>query len=255
MEGFGMNLEIVQYLMPYKDDLHRHYTWPFDVNIPKNKFGFDFHGKSIFTNTQLLKSQLQSSAIKARSDDDLKLLAEYFIREWGGVSGFDASSLVGKYKKISFSKEMPINFDFDFKNISSWSKWLCIICPAWAVIYDARVAYSINAINYLTGSKYKIFPMPESRNAKINFLDISTLILNSRLASTDSADPQLAKDYHFFDEKTVYCQYVELVKKVGSQLYGKKSVGQMDVEMLLFSLADRQIFEDVFHKVKNGRKK
>lgn len=250
-----MNLEIAQYLVPFKDDLQKHYSWPFDVNIPKSKFGFNFTGKNMFANTLQLKSQLQNAAIRARDNEELKLLADYFIKEWGGhKNNFDILNLIETHKKISFSRDVPSNFDFEFKNISEWSKWLCIVCPAWAVIYDARVIYSINAINYLTGSKYKIFPMPEIRNQKINFLDISTLILNDRLSSTDSADPRFATDYHFVDKKIAYVQYADLIKKVGSQLYGKRSAGHIDAEMLLFSLADRQIFEDVFLKVKSGKK-
>ena len=104
---------------------------------------------------------------------------------------------------MEFSKVL-CKADFGFKKISSWSKWLSVVCPKWACIYDTRIAYSLNAINYISGAEHKIFPIPEGRNTQINILDVATLLLSRKLYAADSIEPKAVKKRHFVSESAVF---------------------------------------------------
>ncbi|MBU5440121.1 hypothetical protein KQI42_19185 [Tissierella sp. MSJ-40] len=67
-----------------------------------------------------------------------------------------------------------------FESIASVSKVLSFMFVEQYIIYDARVAYAMNWIFLKTNSSKVFFTMPESRNSKLNTLDISTL---SRLSN------------------------------------------------------------------------
>ena len=152
--------------------------------------------------------------------------------------------IVSRFNPVSFSEAL-CKADFGFKRISSWSKWLSVVCPKWACIYDTRVAYSLNAINYISGAKHKIFPMPEGRNTQINILDVTTLLLSRKLSVADSLEPKAIRKSHFVSESAAYETYTKVIHDVHSLLWGSSAPCQFS-EMLLFSLADTHIYEDLF---------
>jgi hypothetical protein len=239
-----MHNEIATYLSPYRDRLDELYGWRFDEDIPHKAFGFTFSGKTPFQKDTELKRQM-SEAAKRASEAVKEQLANYFIKDWGGIVSFsNAKAIIERFNSVSFSA-VPARADFSFKGISSWSKWLSIVCPEWACIYDARVAYSLNAINYISGATQRIFPMPEGRNTKLNILDITTLLLRKRLSAADSSNPKTIKTSHFVPEAAAYEKYTELIHTVHSLLWGS-SAPLYYSEMLLFSLADTYIYRDVF---------
>lgn len=240
-----MHNDIATYLSPYKDRLDELYRWPFDEDIPHKAFGFTFSGKTPFQKDSELKRQMSEAAKRAPSEEVKEQLATYFIKVWGGIISFsNAKAIIERFNPVSFSA-VPAKADFSFKGISSWSKWLSIVCPEWACIYDARVAYSLNAINYISGAKHKIFPMPEGRNTQLNILDITTLLLGKRLSAADSSKPKTIKTSHFVPEAAAYEKYTEVLHSVHSLLWGT-SAPRYYSEMLLFSLADTYIYRDVF---------
>jgi hypothetical protein len=67
-----------------------------------------------------------------------------------------------------------------FESIASVLKVLSFMFVEQYIIYDARVAYAINWIFLKTNSSKVFFTMPESRNSKLDTLDISIL---SRLSN------------------------------------------------------------------------
>jgi hypothetical protein len=240
-----MHNEVAEYLSKYKNRIDQLYTFPFNEDIPRNEFGFRFFGKTAFKKTLELKEQVSLAARNAGSDEEKERLATYFIKEWGKIAKVSGvREIVTRFNSVAFC-EAPCNADFAFKKISSWSKWISIICPKWACIYDARVAYSLNAINYISGAKHNIFPMPDGRNTRINILDVTTLLLNKRLSPTDTSEPKSIKKSHFVGESVAYEKYIELIHNV-SPLLWNSSVPCQFTEMLLFSLADTHIYKELF---------
>ncbi len=239
-----MHNEIAEYLLKYRGRIDELYRWPFKEEIPSREFGFSFSGKTALQKTIELKRQISEAARDAHSEAEKERLAIYFIKDWGGIANIrDVREIVSRFNPVAFSEAL-CKADFGFEKISSWSKWLSVVCPKWACIYDTRVAYSLNAINYISGSKHKIFPMPDGRNSRINILDVTTLLLSRKLSAADSSEPKTIRKSHFLSEPATYETYTEVIHNVHSLLWDSSQSCQFS-EMLLFSLADTHIYEDL----------
>jgi len=229
-------------------DLH---TWDFKVSIPEERLNITIGGTSWLEKTLSLKEQLRTYLNKNTDADSHEKVAKYFITEWGGIKRFSRSKEVvsdfSHWRKTSERPE-PSSFKPKFTSVSSWSKWASLVCPDWACIYDSRVAYSINAINYLGGGEHKIFPSPDGRNSRIGLLDVSTLLLAMKLKQDDSSNPKNVKAAYFVKEKDAYFEYLKLVGLVSEALWND-SARIHEVEMLLFALADKDVYEDLFTNV------
>lgn len=241
-----MHKEIAAFLEPHKGKLDELYQWEFVQEIPRARFEISVSGDSWLEKTRDLKAQLISEIQNSKSDDELVELAEYFIKDWGGIKRFSKSAeTVAQFKSITGSETAPNNFAAPYKSISSWSKWVSLICPGWACIYDARVAYSLNAINYLSGGSHKIFPMPEGRNTKLRMLDVTTLLVASKIQPRESTNPKALRKKYFIPESDAYREYLRVIKLASEVLWGRK--GDIhNVEMLLFSIADSFAYESLF---------
>ena len=248
-----MHEEITKFLKPHKGNLDALYDWSFNEDIPKKRFGITAQGKTWTQKTRDLKSKLVDRATSANSDE-LTKIADYFIRDWGGIRRFTRSAeTVRQFKVIAGYKKIPENLDFPYKSISSWSKWASLICPSWACIYDARVAYSLNAINYLSGASYKIFPIPDGRNTKLRMLDVTTLLLSSKITASDENKPDSLRKKYFVSQAEVYRKYLQTVNEVSKQLWNDENHVH-DVEMILFAIADSIAYEALFDFVAKHNK-
>ncbi|UVL81121.1 hypothetical protein LOY24_13625 [Pseudomonas putida] len=253
MREWIMESAVAEYLRDQKDLLPSLYDWKFDDAHAAKLFGISFAGQDWFQKTLELKedlrSRVRSTACAAVHGD----VATYFIKKWGGITRFSkVSETLELFAQYQGQKLMPLDFKPSFERISSWSKWASIVCPEWACIYDARVAYSLNAINYLNGGGHPIFPMPEGRNTRLQMLDITTLLLQERLQTGELSDPKSLRKRHYLPDRDVYVRYLELTRDVSMKLWND-TAHIHEVEMLLFSLADGQVYQDVFDRT--ARKK
>lgn len=245
-----MDEKIAEYLKDRKEHISSLYTWTFDASIPEQQFGIVVEGADCLEKTVSLKNRLREYI--SDHPDAQEDVATYFITKWGGIRRFSkAWETVTAFSSLHGSSSRPADFKPGFKSVSSWSKWASLVCPAWACIYDARVAYSINAINYLTGGEHKIFPTPDGRNTRLGILDVSTLLLERKIRDGDSNNPKDIEAAHFIPESDAYLEYLDLVASVSNRLWND-SAHIHEVEMLLFALADADIYNDVFAKVSAG---
>ena len=246
-----MDKLVADYLRPWKDALSALYDWSFDHNRAAMEFGLSFEGANSFERTLELKSGLRQLIKETDCHAVHGRVATYFIKVWGGITRFSkVDETLSLFANVKGSAAPPAAYNPSFQMISSWSKWASIVCPDWACIYDARVAYSLNAINYLGGAEYPIFPMPEGRNSRLKMLDISTLLLSKALRCSapsvhGASDPKAIRKKHFISERNTYSTYLSLVSNVSQDLWGDSNHIH-EVEMLLFSLADADIYADVF---------
>lgn len=252
-----MHKLVAEYLCPWKDKLPTLYDWDFDLGRATSEFGLSFGGSTSFERTLELKSGLRQLVRGTDCPIEHGRVATYFVKVWGGITRFSkVDETLALFSHIKGSTAPPVVYNPPFKMISSWSKWASIVCPDWACIYDARVAYSLNAINFLAGAKHPIFPMPEGRNSRLKMLDVSTLLLSEKLGHPQlhvhgASDPKTIRRNHFIPEHSTYAAYVSLVSKVSQDLWADSNHIH-EVEMLLFSLADTGIYADVFNRLSNS---
>lgn len=83
-----MHIHLAEYLSPHKEKLAQHYAWKFNEKIPSDHFGFTFSGSTPFERSLELKRQLSEAALSAKQIEKRQDLANYSIKEWGGIRRF-----------------------------------------------------------------------------------------------------------------------------------------------------------------------
>lgn len=260
-EGFEIE-KIVNYLKPYTSIIDSSYNWDTPSNeqiieAEKNQIFSINQGneliaeKNMFERNVLLKKVLFNNLGSTQSIELKKHIFKWIVNIWGGINVRDIDKL---YTSVaSFLSKHSEKQKIDIDGISSVSKILSFICPHKYIIYDARVAYSVNWILLKANASNKFFPMPESRNSKLAAIDISTLIRLSKLDNyknnignrriISNSDKEI-----FINKSMAYITLCELIKKVNNELWeNDKKRFPFYTEMLVFSLADNVIFSDILN--------
>ncbi len=242
---------IAEYLRRYTGQLPDLYNWNPDEMILLDRFGIDVSRcETVLDKNVFLKNELTKYILNNKSKENKIKIANYIIKDWGGIRRFGrGEEIVTSFQEVEFTETMP-KHQYYFRGISSWSKYLSIIAPSWACIYDARVAYSLNVINYIFGSRYPIFPVPSGRNSKITLLDIETLLIAAKIQKLDTYSPREIKQKHYISDDQVYKTYINLIGEVHKELWAPSDPIQY-TEMLLFVISDNLVYKDLLNFCKN----
>lgn len=238
------------------EELTKLYQWPIENQI--NNLPKEFNQLGELVNEK--KDTLQKTLCLREKIKDVNFtfdLSKWIIEDWGGITtGKDDESLKKCLKQADEN-------NFDFNRIASWSKHIAFKHPADYAIYDARVIYSLNWLLFKAGSK-KYFPAPSGRNSVMELLDYSILLFidHYKFAGVKERleeDIKARKDFPgrksyvanklrselFIESGKAFSGYCELLKKIVPKLYPDDKTGLNKVEMMLFSLADKDIALDV----------
>ena len=248
---------IVNYLSKYKEKLENQYKWKFKIEYNEEiwlghqeKVEAIAAEKNSFTRELKLKKLINEIFNNAKAEQH-KALMNWIVKEWGGIKTSD---------KLAFDKK---HFEANKKNlkfdrIASYSKIAAFMYPEECIIYDSRVAYSLNWILLAEEASTSFFPIPEGRNSKMMAFDMNTLIHiknkekfavigdvpTKHISSTD-ADI-------FIDKDKAYQELNKLIKEVNKQLWHDHPERQQYLyytEMLLFSIADNIVFKDIVNRL------
>lgn len=260
--------KIVEYLDKYKNDLAKLYNWNANIErlveldiITKKQF-VDYNKLSPYEKELKLKKVVGRKLREAYKScmkmfDDICL---WIIKDWGGIrspSDEDTLALVKDYLK----QEKP-----HFKRIASTSKVGTYMYPNTNIIYDSRVAYSLNWIILSTGAGHQYFPIPAGRNSKMAAFDINVLIRLKNISAYQTNEIRDLDNKQYINncDKNIYIKksdaYDEL-KKLVRQINKKLWKGDIEkennlyyTEMLLYSIADREVFMEITSHYSNKKK-
>lgn len=174
---------------------------------------------------------------KASGSYDFTNLNFWIVNDWGGIRTFKQNERnINKIKKFSTQLKNSRLTKDTFDTISSLSKISSFIEPDNYVIYDSRVIYAINWLIMTSGkSEVKYFPMPIGRNQKLVDFDINTIIHLTHLEKYQNG--QLFYNYQF-----AYFEFCKLIKELSKAIFEEKEKEPYYLEMLLFTIADNEIF-------------
>lgn len=193
------------------------YTWKFDVAVVQESFGLTISGANWYERTCELKGKLaQTWALSPSRRADL---ADYIVRVWGGVKRNSAETMLSYVDAVSQGK-IPSTH----KGIASWSKVAAFSDPDQHAIFDARVSFSLNAIQLLGEGEAHCwwFPHLAGRN---RLLKETWPVLKARAG---------AECWTRIGSNETYPRYITLLERVAEPL----GVNIADVEMLLFAKAE-----------------
>lgn len=137
------------------------YDWDFEPAIPQTSFGITVAGNNWMVKNLDLKEKL-AQAWGTANPSQLLGLAHYYVVIWGGIRAIQMPTLQRHLALVTGGGGYPID------GIASWSKIATISDPTRYAIFDARVAFSLNALQVLSGlGGSNRFPKLSSRNGVI----------------------------------------------------------------------------------------
>ncbi len=185
---------------------------------------------------------------KYKTVTDSSKIDFWVINTWGGIRGFKKTEKniekIKEFKKQLEKKKLTLD---SFSTISSLSKISSFIDPDNFVIYDSRVIYTLNYLILKCENqkelKEKYFPMPTGRNKIIADFDMNTIINILHI------DKYVEKSELFISQQQAYFIYCDFVKNNAEKICGVNAK-PYELEILLFALADKEIFEDIKCNIK-----
>ncbi|OUS14712.1 hypothetical protein A9Q88_12970 [Gammaproteobacteria bacterium 50_400_T64] len=276
--------KVVARLHPYRNSLHELYRWPLRgalkteiINARFNTWTPDWvrslrgqEHKSIYKQSIALRDYLYEELNGEMSYERRTKHAAWIVGDWGGIS----IKKDGKSETDLFDIITSVEEDgFQFKRVASWSKYFAFKSPQEYAIYDERVIYSLNWLLFTADSGCNYYlPSPGGRNTVMNLFDYSLLIfirhgdlgykyltdalkqdveLRKNSRSKSSLLKKLKNKIYVKNNKS-YSAYLEIMNAVADALYDKDdSKRLLKTEMILFSIADKDIPLEVLSEYKN----
>lgn len=187
----------------------------FDYLWPKNRNGKGYQA------TLELKRRLKESWHYATNDQQKERLCMEIVADWGGIKSNDPETLRSYISRVEQARPaLPL------AGIASYSKIFSVVRPDEFVIYDARVAAALNAVQKIYAAPAPVFfPYIPSRNKTIR----AFMAQHSRRKAE-----ALGWDLALRLDKT-YPAYLALIHGL-SERFPEKRI--YDFEMQLFSEAE-----------------
>ena len=237
-------LEHLKYYV-HKIDLSERYLWNFDGkfldSIPQIEPFINGNFNNNFERNEALKFKL--TEYFHQNPSDIEGLHFWIINECGGIKNFKNNDQ-NREKIDDFKKELKNRWFTrkTFSTISSLSKLSSFWDCKNYVIYDSRVIYSLNWMILKSSEEKRYFPTPAGRSEVIAKYNIDTII---RLFHKDkNQDENL-----YYSYKEAYYRYCQLMRdwslKLWNDNYSKRRQYPFYLEMLLFLIADKEVFEDI----------
>ncbi len=257
---FDVN-KIVAFLDRYKLSAES-YRWNFNSEklfeqgfLSKKEVTKLDNAKTPYQKELILKQYLYKKLNKLKENDFDKFLnlGLWIVEDWGGIKGANKSN----------TKELIKTFlmedDKKFNRIASSSKVASFLNPKEFIIYDSRVAYSLNWIILSQGAGNYFFPIPEGRNSKMSAFEVDTLIKiknvekyrvnNTRELENIKFISNRVKN-HYIPKNQAYFELNKLIKLVNTKLWKNENKSFLYyTEMLLFSIADKEIYDDITRRI------
>lgn len=254
---------IVDYLKNYKEKLEGMYLWtgPNDREVKElldNEFidndDYDrLMDASIGYKRNIELKHIIYSRMKDLSINKQEELANWIVKKWGGIKTGKGSLFA---LALDMEKKLKEKGTSSFDKIASYSKILSFKNIQEFIIYDSRVAYSLNWIMLKQNAAKRYFPIPSSRNRKLMSFDFDVILkLHSKNIFNEKITELKNKNYIISCEKDLYINkeqaYREMcktIKEVNKKLWNdERSRYPFYTEMLLFSIADNVIIEDIIN--------
>lgn len=233
----------------------RKYSHEIDLS---NRFSWNFNGTFLnsipqvgpFINASFSNHFERNEALKFKLTEYFKQnpsnvtdLHFWIINDWGGIRNFKNTEK-NRSKIRDFKTEVKNGrlTRSSFSTISSLSKLSSFWDSENFIIYDSRVIYSLNWLILKLSKEKRYFPTPAGRSEVIASYNIDTVI---RLFHKNK---NLEEDL-YVSYKEAYHKYCHLMKEwsliLWNDNYPKRRQYPFYLEMLLFVIADKEIYEDM----------
>jgi len=211
--------------------------------------------------------EVQAQEQLPRRVEDLADLASFVISGWGNLKGSGEQTIRGfaerftgigvPFEHVRSAADLQAAVSprkrrglFSFSGIASWSKWLSFVWNDWALIYDARIAFALDAIHFMCKVDAPVFPVPVGRNPLLANFDAQSSAVFAWVARCIGANLSA------FETRTqvvnavapkneAYGYYLAVMVEAHRLLWPSlESRPLVHTEMLLFKLSIEDIADD-----------
>jgi hypothetical protein len=253
--------KIANYLKRFKNDLPNLYYWNAKIDklvtmgILTSEEVEYLNFVSPYDKELVLKDKVRKglNLFYETDKEQFYKLCLWVVKDWGGIRAGRIDNTLAVINDF-LKTDNPV-----FNRIASASKVGSYMFPEKNIIYDSRVAFSLNWIILSEEAGNLFFPIPEGRNSKMSAFDMNVLI---RLKNIDNYIPNLTSELDnrqyikqkdkvlFLPKNVAYGELIKLVQEVSKLLWdGEKHKLLYFTEMLLFSIADKEIVNDITERI------
>lgn len=211
--------------------------------------------------------EIQAQAELPRRMEDLADLARFVISDWGSLNG-NLQKTIDRYAERFTGIHIPFDIIrsaaelqaavpprkrrglFSFSGVASWSKWLSFVWNDWALIYDARIAFALDAIHFNCKVDAPVFPVPVGRNPLLANFDAQSSAAFAWVAWSVGANLSASETRSRLvnavaPEKEAYGYYLAVMAEAYQLLWPSfESRPLVHTEMLLFMISIEDIADD-----------
>ncbi|WP_332852682.1 hypothetical protein [Duganella sp. S19_KUP01_CR8] len=273
--------EVADYLRPYQDRLER-YSWPMNERALLGAERLALPFKQVdggVADTHALRAVVAQRAREIHlipepnRTSQLNELCEFVICEWGALDNNGQQTIAGYARKFTSARIPDLSqvkswedlkdragCKFTFSGISSWSKWLNFVWNDWALIYDARTAFSLNAIHFLRSIDAPVFPVPQGRGRLLSSFDSQSMASLRYLKARGNRPPDPKDSNEDFvawldgaavPKNAAYVYYLQVMRGTSKRLGHCGEHALVETEMLLFDLSIRELVRDFITSLNN----
>lgn len=255
--------KIVKYLEKYKSKLPELIIFKSNINklvelniiTETDKSKFNNHNN--FENEIHLKKIINEKLIESKKSN-IELynkLCLWIVKDWGGITAKNDEETINLSNKL-LEVDNP-----EFNRIASTSKIGAFFDPENKIIYDSRVAFTLNWIILSENAGNNFFPIPDGRNSKMIAFDMNVLIRLNHIFNYKPNNINELKNKKYIsnhdkiiwiNSKYAYKELNKLIKEISVSLWVDDPEKQKNLyytEMLLFSIADNEIVKDITNRV------
>ena len=235
-----------QKIIEYKNkvNLNERFVTTFPINaeiLSKEEIEKLNEVKNGYEKTKNLKELIK---LKANNNYKNLQLNYWIINTWGGIKSFKKNEKndfkIGTFENQLVKKKLTKD---TFGTISSLSKIASFIDPDNFSIYDSKVIYTLNWLILTTENDLNFFPMPTGRNKVLVDFDLNTIIHLTHLKQYEE------KKEIYVNYQVAYFEYCDLLKNLSKEIFGINSK-PYELELLLFTISDKEIFDELKTKTK-----
>lgn len=228
----NLNKSLLKYFEKYLPSLEKDYVWRKSTYL-ENMYGISGKYCQEVKGLKLIFYNLWKEA----NEESKVTLAKEVIDKWGGIRRNNPGTIESYVEWIHSGTE-----SWPLKGVASYSKILAIFNPEKYAIYDARVATSLIAAQYIYGNgKGMIFNYVKSQNSVIKKF---------------SNNPRFSKEalevagWIEIPDQNNYMEYISTLRNIEKHLRGKPSFNHFrlyDLEMSLFANATKLAEKAISH--------
>mgnify|MGYP003581797343 FL=1 len=241
---------VLKILKLYKEKVDLNIRFQYEFPIDKNIFSEIeiknlSKAKNIYESNVMLKNIIEK---KYKNIINTEKVDFWIINEWWWIKSFKMNQYnIDKIRKFKIQLWKNKLSKDSFNTISSLSKIASFLRPKDFVIYDSRVIYTLNRLILKYENResltYKYYPIPNGRNKIISDFDIKTIINLKHIKN------YINNENVYIPEQEAYFKYCDFIKSTVNQVFWPNAE-PYELEMLLFTIADKEIFQDIKKHIK-----